>query len=65
MWCVAQLSNEGFFPRHQRLWRGLRNLLTGSSVAARAAQLSAEVQEVLTDTWPLGREVRSLSFFRA
>lgn len=62
---VFQLSNEGFFPRHQRLWRGLRNLLTGSSVAARAAQLSAEIQEVSVETWPVGHEVDPLETVKA
>lgn len=53
-----QLSNEGFFPRHQRLWRGLRNLLTGSSVPLRAAQLSRLMQDELQAAWPAGQEVR-------
>jgi hypothetical protein len=55
--CYAQLSNEDFFPRHQRLWRGLRNLLTGSSVPVRAAALAAELQPLLQDGWQPGQEV--------
>lgn len=55
--CCAQLSNEDFFPRHQRLWRGLRNLLTGSSVPVRAAALAAELQPLLHDGWRAGTEV--------
>ena len=55
--CYAQLSNEDFFPRHQRLWRGLRNLLTGSSVPVRAAALAAELQPMLQDGWRAGMEV--------
>jgi hypothetical protein len=55
--CCVQLSNEDFFPRHQRLWRGLRNLLTGSSVPVRAAALAAELQPLLHDGWRQGTEV--------
>ena len=58
-----QLSNEDFFPRHQRLWRGLRNLLTGSSVPVRAAALAAELQPLLQDGWRQSTAVRRHQHF--
>ena len=54
---LSQLSPEGFWVRHQRLWRGLRNVLTGSSLKLRAEQLSDGFQEALPRWWPEDGEV--------
>lgn len=58
-----QLSNQGFFPRHQRLWRGLRNRLAGSAVSAHATALSLELQGALADSWQPGLEVSNINCF--
>ena len=52
------LPRAGFYSRHQRMWRALRNMLTGSALRQRASELASRVAVLLPAALPHGEEAR-------
>jgi len=57
---VFQLPNEDFYPMQQRMWRALRNMLTGSALRQRADELALRISVLLPAALPPGEKVGDL-----